>query len=182
MYRTRAIFRILQQQHTCLFPTMRLVTFVNESVETILWWLCDFSRILHTTKYLNVYTWKTIYLNRTISVNMISSWVPVLLSWICVIQLKISNVMNDFEEGYCQMYSYNIKDRRTGMSEKHFFSCCNNLDEKSCQGFTYQKPSRHECKYSLNIFRFRNWPSRFVSLVKLGIMSAARFWFSYHFH
>ena len=81
---------------------------------------------------------------------MISSWVPVLLSWICVIQLKISSVMNNFEEGYCQVYSYNIKDRRTGMSEKHFFSCCNNMDEKSCQGYTYQKPSRGECKYSFS--------------------------------
>ena len=155
-----------------------LFTFMNESVETTLWWFCDFGRIPpYITKYLNFYTWETILLNQTISTNMISPWVPVFLSWICVIQLKISSVMNDFDEGYCQVYSYNIKDRRTGMSEKHFFSCCNNLEEKSCQGFTYQKPSRRECKYSFNIFRFTNWFYHFVSLIKLAILCLVRFRF-----
>ena len=159
-----------------------LFTFMNESVETILWWFCDFRRIPpYITKYLNFYTWEITLLNQTISADMISSWVPVFLSWICVIQLKISSVMNNFDEGYCQVYSYNIKDRRTGMSEKHFFSCCNNLEEKSCQGYTYQKPNRRECKYSFNIFSLINW--FYVSLITLVIPCPVWFkFFTYILH
>ena len=70
-----------------------------------------------------------------------------LSSIIIIIKFKVTEVMNNFEEGYCQVYSYNIKDRESGLSERHFFTCCNNLEEKSCQGYTYQKPIRLECEY-----------------------------------
>lgn len=84
---------------------------------------------------------------------MAPNWVTVVFSWICIVlEVKLSNELNHFEEGFCQVYSYNIKDRRTGLSEKHFFSCCNNMEEKSCQGNTYQKPRRTECKFFTLLF------------------------------
>ena len=50
------------------------------------------------------------------------------------------------QTGYCQVYSYNIKYRSSDVQEKHLFVCCNNGEEKQCEGATYQKPSRTEGK------------------------------------
>ena len=48
------------------------------------------------------------------------------------------------ENGFCQVYSYNIKHRTSGLQEKHLFVCCNNQKERQCEGATYQKPTRTE--------------------------------------
>ena len=75
------------------------------------------------------------------------------LSWIChlflltaLMTLEMTDALRNIEEGYCQVYSYNMKDRNSGHYEKHYFTCCNNTEEKSCNGQTYQKPTIVECK------------------------------------
>jgi hypothetical protein len=70
---------------------------------------------------------------------------------VCIAMLCL-NVLVRFGEcsdtGYCQVYSYNIKYRSSGLQEKHLFVCCNDGEEKQCEGATYQKPSRSEGKHT----------------------------------
>ncbi len=67
-----------------------------------------------------------------------------------IVILDITQALKDVEEGYCQMYSYNVKDKDSGYSGKHYFTCCNNAKEKSCDGHTYQKPTNLECKWHIH--------------------------------
>ena len=75
---------------------------------------------------------------------------------LCVAFLCLSIFLKPAEcsdTGYCQVYSYNIKYRSSGLQEKHLFVCCNNGEEKQCEGATYQKPSRREGKLTGSLFK-----------------------------
>lgn len=66
------------------------------------------------------------------------------LSIILIVIIMAPIISYGEQSGYCQVYSYNINHRLSATFDRHFFVCCNNFDEKSCQGYTYQKPTRLE--------------------------------------
>ena len=68
----------------------------------------------------------------------------------CVILLSDVSLAGRYPAGFCQVFSYNVEDTKTTEVQKHFFTCCNNLENKACRGQTYQRPSRHECEYERN--------------------------------
>ena len=69
-----------------------------------------------------------------------------LTSLVHVLLLVDFSLTSRYPAGFCQVFSYNIEDAKTTEVQKHFFTCCNNLENKACRGLTYQRPSRQECK------------------------------------
>ena len=95
-----------------------------------------------------------------------------LVSSLLLLQVKMLEGDGGFPAGYCQVYSYNINQRGSRLQEKHFFVCCNNIDEKVCPGNTYQKPSRTECKSHHCVFTMAS--STFSSCSFLLIRTVSR--------